>query len=101
MPDLAKLQKKIFKNKVAKGFNITDVPLEFCLIHGEVSEAFEAWRKNKPDVGEELADVVIYLLGLAEILRVDLEREILAKVGKNGRRVYKKINGVTTKTKEG
>jgi len=35
-----------------------------CLLHGEVAEAFDAWRKGREDVGEELADVAIYLLGL-------------------------------------
>jgi NTP pyrophosphatase (non-canonical NTP hydrolase) len=47
-----------------EGFNTTDVPLEFCLLHGEIAEAFEAWRTGREDVGEELADVAIYLLGL-------------------------------------
>ena len=31
-------------------------------------------------MGEELADVAIYLLGLSEILNIDLEDEILKKV---------------------
>ena len=53
-----------WKNKVAKGFNTTDIPLEFCLLQGEIAEAFDAWRKGRADVGEELADVAIYLLGL-------------------------------------
>jgi len=47
-----------------KGFNTTDIPLEFCLLQGEIAEAFDAWRKGRADVGEELADVAIYLLGL-------------------------------------
>ena len=55
------------KNKVDHGFNVTDVPMEFCLLYGEVGEAYQAWSRQKPDVGEELADVAIYLLGLAEI----------------------------------
>ena len=59
-------QKQAWENKVAKGFNTTDVPLEFCLLQGEIAEAFDAWRKGHPDLGEELADVAIYLLSLAE-----------------------------------
>jgi hypothetical protein len=58
-------QKLAWENKVAKGFNTTDVPLEFCLLQGEIAEAFDAWRKGREDVGEELADVAIYLLSLA------------------------------------
>ena len=66
MVDLNKLQKDIYQNKVNKGFNITDINKEFCLTYGEVAEAYEAWRKKKDDLGEELADVAIYLLGLSE-----------------------------------
>ena len=40
-------------------------------------------KKKKDDLGEELADVAIYLLGLSEILGIDLEYEIQKKVYKN------------------
>lgn len=100
MVDLQKLQKKIYKNKVEKRFNIKDVAVEFCLTHEELSEAYRAYRKKLPDLGEELADVAIYLLGLAEILGINLEDEILKKIKKNKKRVYKKINGVNTRVKD-
>ena len=80
MIDLKQLQKDIYKNKLNKGFNVTDINKEFCLTYGEMAEAYEAWRKKQTDVGEEIADVVIYLLGLSEILNIDLEDEILKKV---------------------
>ena len=66
--DLKKIQKDVYQNKVEKGFNVTDVNKEFCLLYGEVAEAYDAYRKKKDDLGEELADVAIYLLGLSEIL---------------------------------
>ena len=91
MLDLKKLQKEIYDHKVAMGFNVIDVNLEFNLMHGEMAEAFDAYLKKSPETGEELADVVIYLLGLAEILQVDLESEILNKMIKNKTRVYKKL----------
>ena len=100
MIDLGKVQKEISQNKVDKGFNVTDINKEFCLTYGEVSEAYEAWRKKKEDLGEELADVAIYLLGLSEILKIDLEDEILKKVYKNSKREYKIIDGVNTRVKE-
>lgn len=71
--NLYEIQKEIYQNKVNKGFNVTNVNMEFCLIYGEVSEAYEAWRKKLDSVGEELADVAIYLLGLSEILHINLE----------------------------
>ena len=92
--DLRETQKAVYQNKLNKGFNVTDINMEFCLLYGEVGEAYEAWRKKKDDVGEELADVAIYLLGLAEILGVDLATEIEKKVEKNLNREYKMVDGV-------
>lgn len=100
MVDLKELQKQVYQNKVEKGFNVTDINKEFCLIYGEVSEAYEAWKKKKDDLGEELADVTIYLLGLSEILEINLEDEVKRKIYKNSKREYKVINGVNTRVKE-
>ena len=100
MVDLKKLQKEIYQNKVNKGFNVTDINKEFCLTYGELAEAYEAWRKKKNDLGEELADVAIYILELSEILGIDLEDEIQKKVYKNTKREYKVIDGVNTRIKE-
>lgn len=80
--NIQEVQKIILANKIAKGFNVTDIPLEFAYLYSEVGEAFEAWRKKKDDLGEELADVTIYLLGLAQILGIDLEEEITHKMEK-------------------
>lgn len=98
--NLDELQKQVYQNKVDKGFNITDVNKEFCLLYGEVAEAYEAYRKKEEDLGEELADVAIYLLGLAEILNIDLNTEIINKVQKNKNREYKVIDGVNTRIKD-
>ena len=95
--DLKKLQKEIFQNKKDKGFNITDVNKEFCLLYGEVAEAYDAFNKKKDDLGEELADIAIYLLGLSEILDIDLEEEIKRKVSKNKSRIYKRVDGVNVR----
>jgi NTP pyrophosphatase (non-canonical NTP hydrolase) len=92
-PMIRTLQQAVYANKVAKGFNVSDVQLEFCYLSGEVAEAFEAYRKDLPTIGEELADIIIYVLGLAEILHVDLETAIDAKMAKNAARTYRKVNG--------
>ena len=94
---MKELQKEIWQNKVDKGFNTTDVNKEFCLLYGEVAEAYDAYRKKKDDLNEELADIAIYLMGLSEMLGFHLETEILRKVEKNKTRVYKNINGVNTR----
>ena len=102
MMDIKALQKRAYANKVAKGFNVTDVYQELNFIHQEISELFLAYLKKKDDLGEELADVMIYLLGLAEILKVDLETELQKKIEKNERREYGKNNkGILERTKEG
>lgn len=95
--NMNELQKKIWQNKVNKGFNTTDVNKEFCLLYGEVSEAYEAWLKKKDDLNEELADIAIYLMGLSEMLGFDLATEIENKVAKNEKRVYKNIDGVNVR----
>ena len=69
-----------WENKVAKGFNTTDVPLEFCLLLGEVAEAFDAWRKDRGTVGEELADVAVFLFSPAAMTGAE------AKIEKNAAR---------------
>ena len=100
MLDLQKTQREIYQNKLNKGFNVTDVNKEFCLIYGELAEAYEAWRKKQDSVGEEIADVIIYLLGLAEILGIDIEKELTEKIARNVKREYSIIDGVVTRTKE-
>lgn len=97
MVDLEELQKQVYQNKLDKKFNVTDISMEFALTYGELSEAYEAWWKNKGNVGEEIADVMIYLLGLCEILNINLEKELLNKIEINKNRVYKNIDGIVTK----
>ena len=81
--DLKKIQEEIWQNKIEKEFNTTDVSKEFCLLYTEIGEAYDAYRKKKDDLGEELADVTIFLLSLAKMLDVDLEKEVINKVAKN------------------
>lgn len=86
--EISHAQKLAWANKIAKGFNTTDVALEFGLLTAEVGEAFTAWRKHLPDLGEELADIVIYTMALAEMTGLDLDSEVERKILKNRARVY-------------
>lgn len=96
MIDLKQLQKEVMQNKIEKGFNTTDVALEFCRAHEELSEAFSKWNKNQEGVAEEFADVSIFLLGMCEQLGFNLEKEILRKMEINKDRLY-----VKTKSPDG
>ena len=98
--DLREMQKAVYQNKLNKGFNVTNIDQEFCYLYGEVAEDCDAWRKKKDDVGEELADVAIYLLGLAEILGVDLATEIENKMAINRNREDKVVDGVLKRISE-
>lgn len=115
--EIRELQKYTFINAVNKGFyeNPPSIPERLALIHSEVSEALEADRNgiyaraeienimNLPDetfsegyadnikgcIGEELADVVIRVVDLAEYKGIDLQGHIEAKMRYNSLREYK------------
>jgi len=85
------MQAAAWANKTVKGFNTVDVALEFGLLHGELAEAFDAWRRNQVSLmAGELADVAIYLFGLAEMVGVDLQDEIAFKLAVNANRRYRR-----------
>ncbi|MFF0041636.1 MazG nucleotide pyrophosphohydrolase domain-containing protein [Streptomyces mirabilis] len=86
--NISDAQRLAWKNKLDKGFNTSDIPLEFGLLTAEIGEAFTAWRKGLPDRGEELADVFLYLVAIAEMQGVDLGEEVTRKIEKNARREY-------------
>ncbi|MCE9517470.1 hypothetical protein K8Q96_00515 [Candidatus Nomurabacteria bacterium] len=88
MIDLKELQKEVARNKIEKGFNTTDIALDFCRAHEELSEAFSKFNKNQDGVAEEFADVAIFLLGMCEQLGYDLEYEIVRKIEINKNRKY-------------
>jgi len=97
MISLSDLQKEVYQNKIDKGFDIRDnkenIYKQFCYMQGELAEAFEAYHKNMDTLGEELADVVLYILGFCEIKKINLEEEILKKLEIIKKRKYIKING--------
>ena len=96
--ELDEMQKAAWQNKVEKGFNITNVEKEFCYLTSEVGEAYMAYLRDKDGLGSELADIGIYLLGLAEMLGYSLKDEIEKKMAINKNRKYK-LKGKLWKTK--
>lgn len=84
--DLHALQQLSWENKERKGFNTTDVPLEFSMLHEKAANAFACWRRGEMNIGEELADVVLYASSIAEMVLLDLDHEVTEKVAKNAAR---------------
>jgi len=85
-----------------KGFGVSleeiDVAEKFALIHGEVAEAFEAYRHKKNEgkdgLSMEMGDIIQRVLHLSAILEIDIQKAILKKMDINKDRDWnwKKIN---------
>ena len=83
------IQEHIIANKVKHGWNTTDTNFEMLLAYHEMAELTTALLKRDQDnIAEELADVTIYLLGIAEIKGIDLAEAVNAKVAINDHRFY-------------
>lgn len=109
-------QVNAFVNSI--GFDSADVPLRIALIHSEISEAFEAFRKDKfadyatflEDVildkseerfkyaftksmkdtfEDEIADSIIRLFDLCGKMNIDIETHIREKMAYNATRGHK------------
>lgn len=101
LTDFTGRQKRIFQNKVNHGFNTTNIYQEARYILEETAELMRAIEKNdRENMLEELADIVIFSYGCAEVARLgDLDTKIFEKMKINEKRVYKKNgNGDFVKT---
>ena len=95
------IQKRIWDNKVKKGFNTTDVSKEFLYLTEELGEAVKAYRKdNKDELAEEVVDIIIYSMGLVEMLGKDVYEEIIKKMEKNEKREYDGEKGAFKQLRE-
>jgi len=77
----------------AKGFSSERERLweMLALIHSEVSEATDAYKKGRPEeeVGEELIDAIIRILHMLSAMGLDAEALYQAKMEKNWARPLK------------
>lgn len=94
--DFLARQRRIFQNKVNHGFNTTNIYQEARYILEEVAELMRAVEKNdRENMIEELADIVIFSYGCAEVARLgSLDNKIFEKMNINEQREY-------TQTSEG
>ena len=104
LESLANVQKNVHQMSKDHGFwdpangpDNVSIPAKLCLIHSEISECLEAYRKGDPLsakcpefslMAEELADAAIRIMDLCEHLKINLGRAILAKAVYNGSRSY-------------
>lgn len=93
---LEELSALILKQAKEKGFGTKPdevvVAEKIALIHTEVSEAYEAYRKKNIDgkdgFSEELADIIIRTIHLAAIHSVDIGHEVKKKLKHNKSRTW-------------
>ena len=97
--DIRQLTEQMNRLVRSKGWNAADskrpqtprnLAISLALEAAEILEHFQ-WRdeiKNKDELASELADVSLYLLQLAYVTEIDLERAILNKLEKNKKREW-------------
>ena len=67
-----------------------DFPTDIALLHSEVSELFEAWRKDQlGHMAEEAADVFIRLIDTCDRSGINLATAYFEKCRKNRTRSYR------------
>lgn len=70
---------------------LRNLAISLSLEAAEVLELFQWKNEIEPDksaLGEELADVALYLFQIASIAEIDLERTILGKLRENYQRTW-------------
>ncbi len=96
---LSELQNYVQSMNIERGFNTEDPSKKLVLLVEEIGELARAIRKvagikftettHTANLKEELGDVQIVLLGLANILKIDMLEAVRDKELKNSKRTWK------------
>ncbi len=101
-PTLGDLQNYVRQVKELRNLNLTDPRLDCMLLAEESGELISAVRKHMKggsvgsgsqigDIELEMADVLLILLGMANMHGVDLEQALRKKEEINKQRIWKRI----------
>ena len=83
--DLRELQKEIYENKKRRGFNVSDVGKEVVLMVEELGELARAVKnRDKEQMADATGDLMVYCLGLCEILGIDAQH-LLERIVENNK----------------
>ena len=96
---LQKLQAYVWQINKERGFDTVDAAKKMLMLTEEVGELAKAVRRTvglkftdttkQTDLAEEIADVLIVLLGLSSLVEVDAYQAFLAKETKNRKRTWR------------
>ncbi len=98
MIDLPTLQREIYQNKVNRGWNVTDVGKEIVLMVEELGELARAYKNSdkrpaaeidhREEMVDAVGDLMVYCLGLCEMLGVNGEEVLMTIVAHNETRAH-------------
>jgi NTP pyrophosphatase (non-canonical NTP hydrolase) len=94
MIDLCELQQEIYNNKVRRGWNVTDIGKEIVLMVEELGELAHAYKNSnklpaseidqREEITDAIGDLMVYCLGLCEMMDVNAE-EVLTQIVENNK----------------
>lgn len=96
--NITELQKYIWQKNIERGFSRETAERKMLMLTEEVGELAKAVRQHigmgfssttsRSDISEEIADVLIILLGLASTVDIDVFDAITQKESKNANRKW-------------
>ena len=96
--NLNDMQKAIYGNKINRKFNVTDVGKEIILMTEELGELARAYKNsdkkpareisNKPEMVDAIGDLMVYCLGLSEMLGISAQEALENIIENNTRRAH-------------